>query len=157
MQPPTNPWGIVKLANQDFAFSPSSNRRRMAQFRWLGVISLQRNIELCAATLMIQIWAIYPSGGDCDLGASVVVQMGEVCDRLPVPVVRAALARGGLLMPEKALKPPDLQPGSQENMGGRNETVRLHASAGLCKPFMLLEIRLVHHGVELSRTHRFRQ
>jgi hypothetical protein len=36
-------------------------------------------------SLMIQIWAIYRSGGDPDLGAAVAVQMREVCDRLPVP------------------------------------------------------------------------
>jgi len=32
-------------------------------------------------------------GGDHDLWASVAAQMHEVCDRLPVPVARAALAR----------------------------------------------------------------
>jgi hypothetical protein len=35
-------------------------------------------------SLMIQVWAIYRSGGDRDLGAAVAVQMHEVCDRLPV-------------------------------------------------------------------------
>jgi hypothetical protein len=41
------------------------------------------------------LWAIYRSGGDRDLGASVAAQMHEVCDRLPVPVAHAALARYG--------------------------------------------------------------
>jgi hypothetical protein len=42
-------------------------------------------------------WAIYRSGGDRDLGASVAAQMDDVCDRLPVPVVRAALVRNGFV------------------------------------------------------------
>jgi hypothetical protein len=48
-------------------------------------------------SLMIQVWAIYRSGGDRDLGASVAAQMHEVCDRLPVPVAHAALARYGFI------------------------------------------------------------
>jgi hypothetical protein len=53
--------------------------------------------EQLLESLMIQIWAIYRSGGDRDLGASVAAQMDEVCDRLPVPVVHAALVRGGFV------------------------------------------------------------
>ena len=34
-------------------------------------------------------------GGDRDLGASVTRQMDEVADRLPAPVVHAAMVRGG--------------------------------------------------------------
>jgi hypothetical protein len=48
-------------------------------------------------SLMIQIWAIYRSGGDRDLGAAVAAQMHEVCARLPVPVAHAALARYGFV------------------------------------------------------------
>jgi hypothetical protein len=36
-------------------------------------------------------------GGDRDLGASVAAQMDEVADRLPAPVVHAALARYGFV------------------------------------------------------------
>jgi hypothetical protein len=35
--------------------------------------------------------------GDRDLGASVAAQMHEVCERLPVPVAHAALARYGFV------------------------------------------------------------
>jgi hypothetical protein len=35
--------------------------------------------------------------GDRDLGASVAAQMHEVCERLPVPVAHAALARYGFI------------------------------------------------------------
>jgi hypothetical protein len=48
-------------------------------------------------SLMIQIWAIYRHGGDRDLGATVAAQMHAVCDRLPVPVAHAALARYGFV------------------------------------------------------------
>jgi hypothetical protein len=53
--------------------------------------------EALLESLMIQVWAIYRSGGDPDLGASVAVQMHEVCARLPVPVAHAALARYGFI------------------------------------------------------------
>jgi hypothetical protein len=46
---------------------------------------------------VIQIWAIYRSGGDRDLGAAVAAQMHAVCDCLPVLVARAALVRYGLV------------------------------------------------------------
>jgi hypothetical protein len=36
-------------------------------------------------------------GGDHDLGIVVAAQMDEVCARLPVPVVHAALVRGGFV------------------------------------------------------------
>jgi hypothetical protein len=36
-------------------------------------------------------------GGDRDLGVAVATQIDEICRRLPVPVVRAALVRGGFL------------------------------------------------------------
>jgi hypothetical protein len=36
-------------------------------------------------------------GGDHDLGATVAAQMHEVCDRLPAPVVQAALVRYGFV------------------------------------------------------------
>jgi hypothetical protein len=36
-------------------------------------------------------------GSDRDLGAAVAAQMHEVCDRQPVPVARAALARYGFI------------------------------------------------------------
>jgi hypothetical protein len=38
--------------------------------------------------------------GDRDLGASIAAQMREVCDRLPVPVAQAALARYGFIEDE---------------------------------------------------------
>jgi hypothetical protein len=46
---------------------------------------------------VIQIWAIYRSGGDRDLGAAVAAQMHAVCDRLPVLVAHAALVRYGFV------------------------------------------------------------
>jgi hypothetical protein len=36
-------------------------------------------------------------GGDRDLGASAAAQMHEVCERLPVLVAHAALARCGFI------------------------------------------------------------
>jgi hypothetical protein len=36
-------------------------------------------------------------GGDRDVGATVAAQMYEVADRLPAPVVQAALVRYGLV------------------------------------------------------------
>jgi hypothetical protein len=48
-------------------------------------------------SLIIQVWAIYRNGDDRDLGAAVAAQMHDVCDRLPVPVARAALARYGFI------------------------------------------------------------
>jgi hypothetical protein len=48
-------------------------------------------------SLMIQAWAIYRSGGDRDLGIAVAAQIDEVCDRLPAPVVHAALVRYGFV------------------------------------------------------------
>jgi hypothetical protein len=45
-------------------------------------------------------------GGDQDLGASVAAQMNEVCDRLPVPVAHAALARYGFIEP--AMPQPEM-------------------------------------------------
>jgi hypothetical protein len=53
--------------------------------------------EQLLESLMIQAWAIYRGGGDYDLGATVAAQMHEVCDRLPAPVVQAALARFGFV------------------------------------------------------------
>jgi hypothetical protein len=53
--------------------------------------------EQLLESLMIQIWAIYRHGSDRDLGASVAAQMHEVCERLPVPVAHAALARYGFI------------------------------------------------------------
>ena len=49
--------------------------------------------EQLLESLMRQVGAIYRSGGDPDLGASVAAQMHEVCDRLPVLVADEALAR----------------------------------------------------------------
>jgi hypothetical protein len=48
-------------------------------------------------SLMRQIWAIYRGGGDRDLGTIVSAQMDDVCDRLPAPIVHAALVRYGFV------------------------------------------------------------
>jgi hypothetical protein len=58
---------------------------------------MQSSDEQLLESLMIQIWAIYRSGGDRDLGASVATQMDEVCDRLPAPIVHAAMVRNGFV------------------------------------------------------------
>jgi hypothetical protein len=56
--------------------------------------------EALLESLMIQAWAIYRGGGDRDLGASVAAQIYEVADRLPAPVVQAALVRYGFVDPQ---------------------------------------------------------
>jgi hypothetical protein len=51
---------------------------------------------------MIQLWAIYRSGGDRDLGASVAAQMDEVCES-PAGADRSCCA-GPIWVPLKSEK-----------------------------------------------------
>jgi hypothetical protein len=60
--------------------------------------------EALLESLMLQAWAIYRHGGDHDLGATVAAQMHDVCDRLPAPVVQAALVRYGFVDVAPALR-----------------------------------------------------
>jgi hypothetical protein len=46
---------------------------------------------------MIHAWAIYRHGGDRDLGATVARQINEIANRLPPPILRAALVRYGFV------------------------------------------------------------
>jgi hypothetical protein len=48
----------------------------------------------CTPRAEFQAWAIYRSGGDRDLGAA---QMDDVANRLPVPIVQAAMVRYGFV------------------------------------------------------------
>jgi hypothetical protein len=58
-----------------------------------GQIADQQLLE----SLLIQIWAIYRSGGDLDLGATVATQIESVAGRLPSQVAQAALMKYGII------------------------------------------------------------
>jgi hypothetical protein len=74
------------------AVNESGDFRCCEGFRTLRVVSLESVMRSRADTGQCR-----HHGGDRDLGAAVGAQMHEVCDRLPVPVAHAALARYGFI------------------------------------------------------------
>jgi hypothetical protein len=87
-------------------------------------------------------------GGDRNLGISVAAQADEVCDRLPVPVVRAALVRYSFIEAESKrarsveTKPP---PGRSKITGERRFSRPKKGRNGMCDRSVELDSKIVHY------------